>query len=592
MDPKEIARFSKLNSAANDFVKEGSFRRLSLQIKKILEFLTREGINVSKPIGLSLSEADPVRCSFEREMLRFRAILYQHVDYFDALTQDKVCSDAAEAKPPAKIPEKDCHISDEMLFRCLNSIRTHSAISPDIIVGEGSIALERINACHERLVNLDKPSLRWWQELAWSVILLCDHKFKNNEVEFVEQTLLKLESWLADKLVQEDFECNATQALAKEHRGRASRRLGHYESSEEAYYAAIEHYLAKSKSPRVSSRPNPQLSRNYLNRRAAQVFVYGLQQLHSSRSDVKRSDASLLVGRLLIADEYADELTPPYITLCEGVNTRIRAGMDPVMLAKARDLIQGARRYFAQLQISPLVDKCDWELLIIHHLLGEVGGAEALLEKFEAQYKANGDNRRLANTYSLWSHRARKKLDFFLAKEMALKALDFANLSKNKIARFDALIACAESEFKLELKKNRRKGEARQRFEEALELASDNKKFRAVCCLGLSKVHAFQGNRDGAQARWDEYFQISNLIEHRYVTKVLATEAIDQLEANKLGFYLSPDLKVGKFDGYVAELKKWIVPKALAQHQNKKVETAVALGKYAKWLDEDHVKER
>lgn len=577
MKPQDVEKFSTLNTLAKNLVKRGQFRSLSVKLLEILEFLKGHNIKIVNPVpfGGRNTYSNSV-ITFEIELLRFRAMVYQHLDYFDALNEPE--NEIANFRAlTGTFESENERISDEQLFENLRRIREYHPADSVTIVAEGASALEHIRKC--RTLEFESGHygdnlLRWWQELAWSVIIYCDQQFKLNNVDFADRELRVLEYWVENTLRRKGFSCDATLAMLKEHLGRVKRRLGRYDDAEKSYYESIEHYLRKSEATDGDFLDPPELNRVYLNRRAAQVFIYGLQQLHASRSDVQRSEASLLVGRLLLSGGFADELTLPYVMLCEGIIKRIRAGVDPSDLAAANQLIENSKQHFAKLRIKPLVEKCDWELLIIQHLLGNVAKANQLLEYFQTSYSTAGDTRRLANTLTLWSHRQRKKGNNALSLDYARQAYDEAKRSGNKIAIIDSLISLGESEFLVEKDQRKNHGESNQRFEAVLKMASDNKKFRAVALLGLSKIAAFRGNSLLANQLFGEYKSIENLIEHRFVTDQLALAAQTEMDTLCEGFYIPYDTKQLDFRKHSESLKEWLYRRASARHR-----TQVAIAK-------------
>lgn len=572
----EIEKLSKLNSKAKELVKEGKFRTLSdvlVEIKKNVEICDTDSIGNPKPQIWII----------EREILRYKLLVYQHLNYFDSISGGWKEENATDEAIGAVHGD---NISLKTLFKNLNYLRRSEIIDEKKISDEGMKALSLIDRegreSREVWEHKSPEEKKLWQERVWVVLGHCLELFRQNFLEATISNLERMNRFVFDKLSSKDFPCYATKATLLAELAKAYRRNGDYKKAEKLYFTSIKHYLDKTRHPKDNDREYQRNALKYQFRRVAQLFSYGLQQIHASRSDINRCEANLLIAELLLSGKNEDEITPRYVQLSRGIIKRIKSGTSKEGLAEAKQEISEVRKYFDLLAHKRMLIKCDWELAIIHHLLEEHESAENIVADIESHYLPIGDYRALANIYILRSHIQRTKGQLIDSLSCAKKGLEYAEKSKNRIARKDAHIALAESAFIMEKHTKRKLDiDAYVEFERVLKINEkhENRKIDVISYLGLCKVAAFRGDKVNADKYWEKYKLNKNSIEHAFVTDVLEADAVSEINRLNADFVISgriSNLELN-YDHYQFQLKKWLYEKAKKPNQSKD-ELAKTLG--------------
>lgn len=561
--PEIVTRLREDIQNAKKLMKRGRFRQFSASIRAIIDKPEYE-------TWLRGSSAEEEQLQIQ--VCRLKVLIYQHLDYYDALLHPLSRSIDDLQTKHARFGVDGIEFNS--LVENVNYLREFKIVTASTIITEGEEAFSLISwALHNSRVNwkwMEQVHRELWRERAWVALVYCQELFQAHEVSMTIEKLEQLRRFVFDRLSTNEFPCNATKASLVEELARAYRRAGRYQDAENCYNEAIGFYLKKTLNPKSQipeTEEQTNNARRYQYRRVAQVYAYGIQQIHASKSDLKRSEAAIRVAQLLLSNENADEITLRFIELSKGIILRISAGNKKKSLEDAREIIDGARKYFEEIQHERLLYKCKWEMAIIDHLLNDPK-VEEVIASYKEYCHSKNDIRALANVDILKSHIERRNLNYHRARDLANGGLAQAEESKNTIAIKDAHIAVGESLYQLEKTQRsveiddagRLHGERMRSgpeyqdpvaaFEKALDInrSHGNQKIEAICFLGLSKVAAIRNDKTTSDIYWERYLQLKQAeqIQHRFIIDVLEAEASADRARMQPDFIIRSSVSINK----------------------------------------------
>ena len=406
----------------------------------------------------------------------------------------------------------------------------------------------------------------------------------NKELESIDKKNL------VSPTVSNTNHCYATKAMIYSELAKCHRNLGDLRNAEKEYYISNKYILKKSqyhiKDPKIENS-----SLNYLFRRTAQVYCYGLNYINAAKSDIKRCEANLLISELLMSGQEGDLTTSLFIDFSKAVIKRIKAGTNNLKLIRAKKHIETVKNELIKLQHEQLIARCNWELAILFHLLRDFDASEShikMVERFNMgrnkSFESKDSFRAKTNICILRSHIEREKFQLKKSKDLADKAYEFAEKSTNRIAKIDAHICRAETAYVIERHASisLQNGDDIDAFKEFLTSLKENKginnvKINAICFLGLCKVAVLRNKIEEAKQYWEMFKRIEDSIEHQFILDHLKKITLEQYKNLFENFIIPGNIEDFEYKKHLTALKRWFYKKAHRPNQSKK-ELAKALG--------------
>lgn len=591
---KRINLLMDLNIGAKNLVKRGEFRLLS---EKLEEIIDNPKINIffEKNFRLygenyeKLERNDKLR--LEYEILRYKVFVFQHLAYYDALTQKKTISLDVSVNI-MEDEKKDL----QKLFDRLNKFNGKDKINTDPIVTKDSIEKEARLAYDEICRNVD-TKISWeskdeiekkvWQEKVWLVLCYINEQFHLDKFDECLTKLEKIKHFIFEKISDEEttsknnpFFCFTTKATILSLMANCQSMKGQLREAEANYYEAIRLYTCKAKNPKDTNGENKEVRLHnnikFQFRRTAQIFIYGMLRVNAKKSNIDRCKANLLITELLLTEQKEDETTWLALEFSKLVIKRIEAGFNIILLKDIRKQLLFVKAKVELLSHRPLLAEVNFELAIINHLLKNWDIAESLLKEVEEYYDEDL-YRMKANICILLSHINRSKGNFPKSIEFAKEGIRLSKMSNNIIAKMDAAICLAETCFEYNKLGNEIVYDAYKFFERALALNEQmqSPKIEAICFLGLCKVSAFRKDKDLAELFWDKYLMIKQFCQHKFIFDILEHKGkleLDSLNDNNL-FIINSQSDELNYDKNIEKLKLWSFSKAM---ENSLTDTDIA----------------
>lgn len=400
----------------------------------------------------------------------------------------------------------------------------------------------------------------------------------------------KLFDWLYDftlnKVQTDEFPCYGTLANISYHLGAVHRILERHDQAEEMYTQALNFYYERSK-----RRQGDLDDFFWVTRRIAMCIGLGFGWLSLTRGHLRRAENALSTARTMLA-RVPNNVITFYIELLYGIIKRCRAGRNEAQLKDAIDSLEVALDNFKTRHPRYAARAC-WELALAFNQRGDFRRADEYLNLMGV-YEAQKMNPKWRTNMHVLRSRIQRNLEHFPeALSEVEAAMEWATQCEEILPRIDALMTRGE----LHLVRAQRTDEgdatfsaARDDFEHGLQLLqeqqrdkkdlghSSNPKIAAVCVLRIAQCCLGQGHEAEARKFFDKWTLLQPNVEHGWVRE-LATDVKSELDRRSEDFSISSqDHTKWKYADRVAELRSWLLSRALQHSHNNWSDAAKLIG--------------
>ncbi len=401
---------------------------------------------------------------------------------------------------------------------------------------------------------------------------------------------LKLFSWLYDftlnKVQTDQVPCFGTLANISYHLGSVHRILERHDQAEAMYAQALNFYYERSK-----RRQGDLDDFFWVTRRIAMCIGLGFGRLSLTRGHLRRAENALSTARTMLA-RVPNTVITFYIELLYGTIKRCRAGRNEGQLKDAIASLEEALKNFKNRHPRYAARAC-WELALAFNQMGDFPRADEYLNLMVV-YEAQKVNPKWRTNMHVLRSRIRRNLSNFHDALIEVKAaMEQAMQCEEILPLIDALMTRGEVYLELAQSTNERDATfaaARDDFEHGLQLLreqqrdkkdlghSSNPKIAAVCVLRIAQCCLRQGHEAEARKHFAKWTLLQPNVEHGWVRE-LATDVKLELDRRSEDFSISSqDPTKWKYADRVAELRNWLLSRALQHSQNNWSDAAKLIG--------------
>lgn len=309
--------------------------------------------------------------------------------------------------------------------------------------------------------------------------------------------------------------------------GQAHRQLNDLDQAKNAFRLAIE-YADNHLRTKLSQHESLERRRREIGLAdwtVAKCLAFGLGWISYKRGQLSTAEPLIAAGRTLFRST-GDRILQAYAELLSCAISRARGGRDRRRLTEVIPVLEDVREVFGQFRHNVFRSRAAYELALAYMYLGEFERARTRLSEFRKTAEQRNDQHALCNALVLESRILRHEQRLEEAAAIAQSAAALAEKTSERLLRIEALISSGE----IETDKGRQQAlggltpenndyfaRARDFLTQALRLAENNAKLRAVCFVHLARAYTLIRDYPRAQSWMRQYEDLKPHVESGFV---------------------------------------------------------------------------